>query len=106
MILDGQFIVLHHGCFPGNYPKFAEQLFSYLCTAAPVIGLYLHCHLHILPIHIHLNHIKSHHCSQVYFLSDNYDLLLDNRIYCIALLLLLCLRWRSEIMYTDNADFI
>ena len=40
MILDGQFIVLHHGCFPGNYPKFAEQLFSYLWTAASVIGLY------------------------------------------------------------------
>ena len=62
-------IVLRRGCFPGNFPKFAEQLFSYLCTAAFVIGPYLPRYLRVFEIHFHLNQSISHGCSQVYVIS-------------------------------------
>ena len=59
-------IELHRDCFPRNFSKSTEYLLCYLCVGAPLIGLYLHRYLRIYRIHFHLNHTKSHDCSQVY----------------------------------------
>ena len=53
-------------CFRGRFPKFSENLISYLWTVASVIGLYLRRGFHILPIHFYLNLSKSQGCTRVY----------------------------------------
>ena len=89
-----------HSCVPGNFLKFAAQLFS-----ASVSGPYLHSYLHILPIHFHLNYRKSQFLSDVCHKSSC-ELLLNIAIYYTTLLLLFCLMYRLKIIQTDKTDLI
>ena len=90
-ILDGQCIVLRHGSFSGIYPLTCEQLLLqsvYICIHTCIYSL------NSLPL-------KSQRISWLLLGVSHrfgYELLLDIGIYCINLLLLICLWCRLEIM--------
>ena len=94
-------IVIHHRCYSGNFPKFAEVL---LLPVNSCFGNFLHFprKVHILLTNFHLNHSKSRDCPQVYVIKLAMGCFW---IYCNTLLLLLGLRCSPEIMLTDNLTF-